>query len=223
MDEKICYSKKELKEIQLGVNSCIKNLIKKQTPFSISIKAVDYFDYVAKYKSEIINFLPFSYLTFYHRHKDTYVHFGELKTLKKIVKEGYLTNEYSDDFATLGKGIYTFPLKSGMFFYNNRVKDYGFLIFETDAEHNHIVQTDDTSYAIGESDFLCKKIKIENPRIITSLKEMEDLSKENFDWELARREYYGLVSNDMATLENMWDIIDYYNDNYKPMKKEEKE
>ena len=139
--ENIILTQDELREIQLGVRVAILEDKKKETPFACAIDEDLYFKYIAKIKEKVMSFLPFSYLGFRHTHKDTYIHFASKERLELIMSLGYLTNEYSDENCTLGKAIYTYPLHSGMFFYNKNVKNGMFMIFDAEAEHVHITQT----------------------------------------------------------------------------------
>lgn len=214
--ETIIYEKETLKNIAIGVRVCVNSMIENSTPYSCSIKEDEYWQYVSNYKSEIINFLPVNYLCMKHQHKDTYIHCADLDILHKIIEEGCLKRENSSELCTLGPAIYTYPLRSGMFFYKNTLNSE-FLVFDADNIHYHIVQTDDTPCCIGEANFLCDELKIENPRILT-YSEIEKMSKDFFDGEYAKQNYFGLNCEENATNQNkLFKIIEHYNYSIKKM------
>lgn len=199
-----------------GVRIAVLAALKKPNPHLCIITEYLYKKYVRSYKAEIIKFLPFSYLGYTHKHPDRYVHFGPIKTLKKIIEDGYLISSPANEDATVGEAVYTYPLRSMMYFYQDR-KDYGFLVFEADVPHVHIVQTDDGIFGLGEADFFEEKVWIENPVLITSVEEMERLSEKEFWWEKAQTHYYGLPYNcDLQKPENteqLLDILEWFNQN----------
>lgn len=206
----ITMTDEEFRKLTSGTRIAITSMLDNKTPYGCSIDFDTYWEYIAKYKDGIIRFLPVCYICMKHTHKDTYIHFAKREVLEQIIKDSYLSNELSTDECTLGKAIYTYPLRSGMFFYNSNIKDGAFLVFEAEAEHHHIVQTDDTPYGIGEADFLCEKLYIENPRIMT-YEEIQEMSKKFFDWEYAKHNYFGLVTEENADYENMYSIIEKFN------------
>lgn len=211
--DKIIFEKEELRQIAIGVRTSILTMLNEKTDYSCSIDENTYWNYIAKYKSEIMKFLPVSYLCFKHKHKDTYIHCATLDTLNKIIKDGCLKKEKSSEMCSLGSAIYTYPLRSGMYFYKNH-PNIGFLVFDAEETHYHIVQTDDVPNCIGEADFFCDELKIENPRILT-YKQIDCMSKKFFDWDYAKKNYFGLLTEENATYESMYDILEYYNYNYK--------
>lgn len=210
----IIFTEEELYSIARGTRICTNILMKEPTPYSCSIEEDLYWKYISKYKSEIIRFLPINYLCMKHKHRDTYIHFSSLENLYKIMDDGVLKKNKSNDICTLGSAIYTYPLRSGMYFYNHNLKDKGFLVFDAEETHYHIVQTDDTPTCIGEADFLCDELKIENSRILT-LNEISQMSEKFFDWDYAKKNYFGLDCKESATYKSMYDTIEYYNYNYK--------
>lgn len=200
------------RNLHTGVRIAIAQSNARHAPYACIVSETQYNSYIRDYKSDIMPFLPVEYLGYTHQHVDTYIHFGKMDTLKTIVKNGYLTNEYSSSDNTIGKAIYTYPLRSLMYFYND-IEDYGFLVFKTDAKHVHLVQTDDGVYGCGEANFLEDKVYIQEPRILTSEPEMDKLSQEVFDWELAKTHYYGLPNLPIQkpnTVEELMDILDWF-------------
>ena len=214
----IFYEEEELINIATGVRVSISNIKQFQMPYSIIYPEDFYFKYISKYKSDIMKFLPFSYMGFKHSHRDTYIHFSTLDNLINIQKSGVLKKEFANENGSLGAAIYTYPLKSGMYFYNKNLKDSGFLIFETEAEHVHITQTDDSPLCIGEADFFCDEISIENSKILT-YEEMEYMSKKFFDWKEAQKHYFGLEVIENADYKSMYQILEHYNYDFHNMKK----
>lgn len=198
------------RNIQLGVRQCVIALMHKQVPYACCLDEKTYWSYVAEYKADIIPYLPINYLCVEHKHADTYVHFAAREKLEEIVRQGYLTDKFSSEDNTIGKAVYTYPLRSGMYFYHDRIKNGAFLIFDATSSHCHIVQTDDTAFGIGEADFVTDKLEIQNSSIVT-LDELEQLSRKAFDWEYARKNYYGLNTDRNASYEGMYGIIDRYN------------
>jgi hypothetical protein len=184
-------------------------LMYKQVPYACCVDERTYWNFITEYKADIIPYLPVDYLCIEHEHTDTYVHFAARVKLEKIIQQGYLTNEFSNEDNTIGKAVYTYPLKSGMYFYQDHIKDGAFLIFDATAPHCHIVQTNDTAYGIGEADFVTDKLEIQNPFIV-NLEELKQLSREAFNWKYARRNYYGLNTDRNASYEGMYGIIDKY-------------
>lgn len=181
--------------------------------YAVSLQQNIYEEDIMKYKRDIIRYTNFENICFHHTHKDTYVHFAPIDAIKKILSDGYLIKKDDIDcLNALGSAIYTYPLKSGMFFYQAK-ENYAFLIFDAEEKHYHVVQTDDSPFAIGQSDFFVDKLKIENPRIVNTYEEMEKLSKENFDWEYASMNYYGIKTEAQVTYNNFFDIVAAYNGN----------
>lgn len=199
-------------EVQNGVRMCYRKYEECKIPFGISLPKDIYMNYVMKNKSDIMRYLDVSYLCFKHRHTDKYIHFAPINVLKQIIATGKMSSRTSSEDNTIGKGIYTYPLKSGMYFCNGDVNNYGFIIFETDALHHHIVQTDDTPYAIGEADFLLDEIDVKVEPIIYTEKEIEEISREEFDWSYARDNYYGIPNYiNHCDYDDLPKVIEMYN------------
>ena len=214
-EENIIYTKEELRGLAIGVRTCITDMLNNgKTPYSFFLEENAYWNYVSKYKCDVIRFLPIDYLGFKHKHRDTYFHYADERKLQKIIKEGKLSLEMSHDEDSVGKAVYTYPMKSGMFFVGrqNRGK---ILMFEAEEEHCHITQTNDTPYCIGEADFF-SDVKLLNPRIIT-VEEAEELSRKEFNWEIAQKEYYGIDVLEDADYDSFQDVLEHYNYDYIPM------
>ena len=205
-------SEDEFKLLQIAVKLCCSAMLKEVMHNSCFVEESIYFDWVAERKSEVIKFLPVDYLGFKHKHKDTYVHFSTVNTLKRIVKCGYLTKEFSCDSNSVGKAVYIYPLGSGIYFSNDNFKeDYGFLVFELNETHYHITQTDSSVKGIGEADFFTDSLIITNPKIL-SYSEIKKLSNERFNWSIAWHDYFGLKSaTDLRCKEEMCYILEKYN------------
>lgn len=200
-----------IEKVENGVR--ILNTRGEKIPYAISIDQKEYEQNIMAYKKDIITHINHCYICFSHTHKDTYVHFAPLDIINKIISDGYLIREEDEEgFKTLGSAIYTYPLKSGMFFYQEK-PDYGFLVFEAEEKHYHIVQTDDSPSVLGEADFLTEKLEIKNPRIIRTYEEMEKLSRDNFNWKNSCTNYYGIKTDIDATYDNFFDIVAKYNGN----------
>ncbi len=215
-EENIVYTKNELRSIASGVRICINELLEGKTPYSLFVKGDLYWEYVSKYKCDIMQFLPINYLGFKHKHRDTYFHYASEEKLQKIIKEGKLSLDMSNDFDSVGKAVYTYPMKSGIFFIG-RQKNGKILMFEAEEEHCHITQTDDTPCCIGEADFF-SDVKILNPRIIT-IEEAEELSRKEFNWETAQKQYYGIDVEESADYDTFMDVVEHYNYDYMPIQK----
>lgn len=213
--ENIIYTNEELHAISVGTRICVSEMLDKgKTPFSFFLNEDDYWKYIAKYKCDIIRFLPIDYLGFRHKHRDTYFHYASEAKLQKILKAGKLSLEMSHDEDSVGKAVYTYPMKSGMFFVGRR--DIGkILMFDAEEEHCHITQTNDTPYCIGEADFF-SDVQILNLRIIT-IEEAEKLSRETFEWETAQKRYYGVDVPENADYDSFQNVLEHYNYYYVPM------
>lgn len=175
-------------------------------PCSCSFNENDYWNYAYKYKKEILNYFKESYIVIKHSHNDIYVHETPYENVDKILNDGYLigTGEHN----SLGKGVYTFPLKSGRV---SALRNNSFyIVFSSNEEHCHIVGTDDSNHELGEANFLTDKLKILNPKIY-SQKEILNLSKIYFNPNSVLRDYYGIDSNDYVTYGNLCEIVSKYN------------
>lgn len=205
---------REKREITTGVRVAVNNLLKnKKIPYACAISQNDYWDYIAKYKSEISMYLPVNYICMMHkRHKDIYVHCSTKGNIEKIVKQGYLEARDADRTNSLGRAVYTFPLRSGMYFLPYNAEKFAWMVFQSDAPHVHIVQTDDTPCCIGEADFHQDKVYIgDDYQVIHDAKEMERLCIDVFDWKYAKKEYFGIQENVDATYETFLDVLEVYN------------
>lgn len=215
MEGNIVYEKKELWKISGGVRTCINSMLEgNRTPYSLFLEQDKYWEYVSEYKCDIIRFLPVNYLGFKHKHRDTYMHYATEEKLQQIMKDGILRMDLSDDICSVGKAVYTYPLKSGMYFLGRR-NEGAIMIFEAEEEHCHITQTDDTPCCIGEADFY-SDVKLLNPRIVM-IEEAEKLSRDSFDWEKAQKAYYGLDVIEDANYDTFADVVEHYNYDYKPI------
>lgn len=212
----------QFRNITTGVRIAVLAALRNPCAYACILSEDQYKESIRDYKQNIMQFLPFSYLGYEHTHEDLYVHFGPIPVLKQIQKDGYLTNTFSHEENTIGKAIYTYPLESLMYFYQAR-PDTGFLIFKTNAKHIHLTETDDVIYGIGEADFLEEKIPIQDSKIIANVQEMEQLSKNMFNWEKAKTHYYGLPNVPITkpkNVEMLMDILDWFHLHSIPMEHE---
>lgn len=206
------FTNKQYQNLITGVRIATLSALQKPMPYACIVSEKQYNDYIRDYKAKIMPFLPFSYLGYEHTHPDIYVHFAPISVLQKIIQNGYLTNAFANEENTIGKAIYTYPLSSMMYFYQE-LHPYGFLIFKADAPHVHLVQSDDGVYGLGEADFFTDKLWIQDPILISSVEEMEKLSIEQFDWEKAKTHYYGLPHENIQkpeTVEELMNILDWF-------------
>lgn len=211
--ENIIISKKDMRDIRGGVRIAVSALMDGYDSNScVSVDRELYHEYIEKHKSEIMQFLPVSYICIKEKHHDVYVHYSSEERIAQILKDGYLSIEHANEDCSVGEAIYTYPLESGMFFCGSRESGH-YLIFETDEEHHHIVQTDDTPYAVGEANFFCDKLYFKNAYVVRSYEEMEQLCKEKFDWSYAKKAYYGLTVEDEADHETFLDVVEKYHNN----------
>ncbi len=215
-DKIITYRQREFWDIASGVRMCINRIAEHGLdPYSLFLPEDNYWRYIARYKNEVMKFMNVSYMGFRHAHKDMYLHATTKGRAEKIISEGVLRVSGSNEDNTLGKAVYTYPLRSGIYFNGLRKNDV-VILFESEAEHVHITQTDDTPCCIGEADFF-SDINVINPKII-SMDETETLSKKEFDWEKAQKDYYGIDVPEKADYSNFMDILAHYNEDYKPIK-----
>lgn len=214
MSNDFIYTQEEMRELTAGCRIACDYLMRYKTPYSLFLEDKTYFEYIMKYKSDIIRFLPIDYMGFKHKHMDSYIHFSRNSDIEKILKEGYLRVDNSNEINSVGKAVYTYPLKSGIFFGNND-SDSSFLVFESEQEHCHITQTNDTPCCIGEADFF-SDVKLINPRVFT-FNEINDIIKDNFNWKNAQKEYYGIDVIEDATYDTFLNVLEHYNDDFHHM------
>lgn len=183
-------------------------MLKEKFPFSCILDEEIYWKYISKYKKDIINFLPVDYLGYKHNYSDCYIHSSSERNLSKIIKDGYISNQFSSDNCSLGKSIYTYPFNSGMHWFGQKT-DVKFLIFETDCEHIHITQTVDSGNCFGVSVFFQDKVFVKNPKIVTK-EQLDEISENNFDWKKAQQ-YFGVKSGENITYNNLISIFEKFN------------
>ena len=175
----------------------------KSVPYSCCFNEQEYWDRVANHKKEVLRESNQCYLVLKHKHHDFYIHATKSENVDSILSSGYLIAD-DNKFNALGKAVYTFPLMSGRFDCSS--EDLSYIVFESNEEHFHIVETDDSDHELGESDFLVDKLKIINPSVF-NFDEITRISRKYFNSKGVLRNYFGIDSNVRVEYDDLCKIV----------------
>lgn len=134
------------------------------------------------------------------------MHETKYENVDKILSDGFLVG--LGEYNTLGKGVYTFPLKCGRVSALREGSYY--IVFSSNEEHCHIVGTDNSNHELGEAGFLVDRLNITNSKVY-SINEMVNISRNNFEFKNVLKDYYGISNNVSATYDNLCEIVSKLN------------
>ena len=197
---------KENKDLNKAILIAKHNKELYKVPNSCAFSEYEYFNHAYIYRKELLDCFRESYMVIVHRHKDIYIHETSFENVDKILNDGFLIGYDNDN--SLGKGVYTFPLKSGRI---SALRDGSYyIVFTSNELHCHIVYTDNSNHELGEADFLIDKLKLIEPKVY-SLNEMIKLSKNYFNPSNVLRNYYGIDDSVAVTYGNLCNVVSRYN------------
>lgn len=154
--------------LKRAINICQKS--EEKLPYSIVVNETEYFKNISRFRNEICAILPKDILAYYHQHKDVYLHTTSKQCAEEILSSGVLELEKFSEDGTVGRAIYTFPMKSGRCIAG---EDDVIIIFESDAKHYHLVGVDDQLNAFGECVLLEDILQVKNAKVMNMSEYLE--------------------------------------------------